>query len=307
MKYKVIINPTISNVGSHISSRSNSLCSSTRSTSSAKAKAAAKKAALEAQAETLRRLHQLEIEELVLQQRKQELQLSGEIAAANAEQSVYEQAEAEELQEFSPAPVKSKSSCVPETAVTDQRQGRSKEKAPKVNAMHDFPNTPTIPSSTPRDESFRRIVEMQDQQSHALQQLIHQQQQGVMALTLPQPSMPVFSGNPVDYCDFTRSFEHLIESKTASASARLYYLIQHTSGSVQELMRSCLSMNEDEGYTKARKLLKERYGQNYRIAAAHVQRLIEGPPIKSEDGTALQQFSVQLTSCTNTSTLRDES
>jgi aminoglycoside phosphotransferase len=49
------------------------MCSSTRSTSSAKAKAAAKKAALEAQAETLRRLHQLEIEELVLKQRKQQL------------------------------------------------------------------------------------------------------------------------------------------------------------------------------------------------------------------------------------------
>ncbi|CAB3989624.1 Hypothetical predicted protein [Paramuricea clavata] len=56
-------------------------------------------------------------------------------------------------------------------------------------------------------------------------------------------------------------------------------------------------MHEDKGYTEARKVLKERYGQNYRIAAAHVQRLIEGPPIKNEDGTTLQRFSVvQLTS-----------
>ena len=59
-------------------------------------------------------------------------------------------------------------------------------------------------------------------------------------------------------------------------------------------------MNDDTGYAEATKLLKERYGQNYRIAASHVQRLVEGPPIKSEDGTALQQFSVQLTSCANT-------
>ena len=97
-----------------------------------------------------------------------------------------------------------------------------------------------------------------------------------MALTLPQPSLPTFSGNPVDYCDFIRSFEHLIESKTVSPSARLYYLIQHTTGSVQELMKS----------TEARRLLKDRCGQNYRIAASHVQRLIEGPPIKNEDGAA---------------------
>jgi hypothetical protein len=244
------------------------MCSSTRSTSSAKAKAAAKKAALEAQAEILRRLHQLEIEELVLKQRKQELQLSGEIAAAGAEQSVYEQVEAEELREFDPAPT----SDTRAVSVSNQHRGGSKENAAKINAIHEFPDTPINTTSTPRDESFRRIVEMQDRQSNALQHLIHQQQQGVMALTLPQPSMPIFSGNPIDYCDFIRSFEHLIESKTTSASARLYYLIQHTSGSVQELMRSCLSMHEDKGYTEARKLLKERYGQNYRIAAAHVQR-----------------------------------
>ena len=141
---------------------------------------------------------------------------------------------------------------------------------------------------------------MQDQQSTALSLLIQQQQQGVMALTLPQPSLQVFSGDPVDYCDFIRAFEHLIESKTTSPSARLYYLIQYTTGPVQDLMKSCLSMREDEGYVAARKLLKERYGQNYRIAAAHVQRLIDGPPIKNEDATALQRFSVQLTSCTNT-------
>ena len=290
---------SMSNVGSHLSSRSNSICSSTRSASSSTARAAAKKAALETRAETLRRLHQLEIEELVLQQRKQELQLSGEIAAADAERSIYQQAEAEEPGEFHPAPVKSNSS-VPEAAVSDRHERGFEEDVPKANAKLEFPDTPRNPTSTPHDESFRRIVEMQDQQSYALRQLIHQQQQGVMALTLPQPSLSTFSGDPVDYYDFVRSFEHLIESKTASPSARLYYLIQHTTGSVQELMKSCLSMNEDEGYTEARRLLKDRYGQNYRIAASHVQRLIEGPPIKNEDGAALQQFSVQLTSCTNT-------
>ncbi|XP_028418048.1 uncharacterized protein LOC114544531 [Dendronephthya gigantea] len=59
-------------------------------------------------------------------------------------------------------------------------------------------------------------------------------------------------------------------------------------------------MKEDEGYEEARKLLKERYGKEYRVAAAHLQRLVDGPPIKSEDANALQQFSIQLTSCTNT-------
>ena len=59
-------------------------------------------------------------------------------------------------------------------------------------------------------------------------------------------------------------------------------------------------MKNDEGYIEARKLLKDRYGQGYKMAAAHVQALTEGSPIKNEDRDALVKFSIQLTSCTNT-------
>ena len=118
-----------------------------------------------------------------------------------------------------------------------------------------------------------------------------------MALTLPQLSLQVFSGNPIDYLDFIRTFEHQVERTTPTSSARLYYLVQHTTGPVQELMKRCLSMCEDEGYQKARRLLKEQYGQSYKIAAAHVKRLVDGPTIRADDGSALQQFSIQLTSC----------
>ena len=62
----------------------------------------------------------------------------------------------------------------------------------------------------------------------------------------------------------------------------------------------CLSVQEEEGYMEARRLPKEKYGRSYKIAAAHVKQLIEGPLIKPEDGTALEQFSIQLSSCVNT-------
>ena len=145
-----------------------------------------------------------------------------------------------------------------------------------------------------QDESFQHLIENHERQNQAIQQLIQQQQQGVLALTLQQPSLKVFSGDPINYCDFTRAFEHIVERKTLSSSARLYYLVQYTSGAVEELMKSCLSMREEEGYTEARRLLQERYGQNYKIAAAHIKRLVHGPTIRIDDGPALQQFSIQL-------------
>ncbi|CAB4034694.1 Hypothetical predicted protein [Paramuricea clavata] len=120
-----------------------------------------------------------------------------------------------------------------------------------------------------------------------------QQQQHTLALTLPTPTVPTFSGNPIDFHTFIQAFEQLIEQKTGNDSARLFYLIQYTSGDVQELMRSSLSINPREGYQEARRLLKLRYGRSYQIATAYVERINSYPQIKSEDGASLQRFSTK--------------
>ena len=138
------------------------------------------------------------------------------------------------------------------------------------------------------------------EESNVSQQLLKEQQLHTLTLTLPQPEVPTFTGDPIEYCSFIRAFKSMIEAKTASPSSRLYYLVQYTAGDVQELMRSCLAMDSDRGYQEARKLLAKRYGQPYKIASAYVDRVTNGSAIKAEDGTALQSFSVLLTSCKNT-------
>lgn len=281
--------------------------SSTSSVVSAKSKAAAKKAKLLIQAKALKALQELEIEELQLKQKKATLKFQTEIAAAEAEEKIYEQEgyeysyadESLESKALNPGPSDDKSpTFVP---------AHDKAKSPKPSAVVHNPNAPEwLPKqSKPQlpalsNEPFQKLMESQENQNLALQQLVQQQQQSVMALTLPQPTVPVFSGDPLHYCDFIRAFEQLIEQKTLIPSARLYYLCQFTSGECNQLVKSCLSMKEQEGYPEARRLLQERYGQAYRIAAAHVQKLIDGPSIKADDGQALQQFSIHLTSCKNT-------
>ena len=106
-------------------------------------------------------------------------------------------------------------------------------------------------------------------------------------MTLPQPEVPVFSGDPIGYCEFVRAVENLVERKTSSSSSRLYNLLQYTSGSVQDLVRSCLIMSDEIGYNEAKRLLAERYGQSYNIATAYVDRVINGVPIRAEDGPSL--------------------
>ena len=168
--------------------------------------------------------------------------------------------------------------------------------------MYQSYQTPYSPMPM-QEELVTRLMESQERQSCTLQQIVNQQQQSVTSLTLPLPSLSTFGGDPAEYTNFIKSFELLIESRTPTPSARLLYLVQYTSGPVQELMRSCLTMKESDGYIKARQFLKERYGQSYRIATALVQKIAEGPSIKAEDSAALQQLATNLISCTNT--LRD--
>ena len=100
---------------------------------------------------------------------------------------------------------------------------------------------PAHGDSTRNNAMVRQLLEAQYFQSQQLQALVQQQQQSTLVLTLPQPDVPVFSGNPIEYWTFIRAFENLIDKKTTSESARLYYLVQYTSREVQELVKSWLS------------------------------------------------------------------
>lgn len=116
---------------------------------------------------------------------------------------------------------------------------------------------------------------------------------------LPQPRVPVFDGNPIEYRTFVRAFENLVESRTFSSTDRLYYLEQFTAGDVKELVRSCHHLPAEEGYDEARRLLRRKYGDDYRIASAYEMKALDWPSIKAEDGVALNRFSVFLASCKN--------
>ena len=116
---------------------------------------------------------------------------------------------------------------------------------------------------------------------------------------LPQPRVPMFNGNPVEYCSFIQAFENLIESRTQSSIERLYYLEQYSSGDMKELVRSCHHLPPEEGYVEACRLLLCTFGDEYRIASAYESKVLAWPQVKPEDGSALSKFAIFLSSCKN--------
>ena len=82
--------------------------------------------------------------------------------------------------------------------------------------------------------------------------------------SLPPREVTPFDGSPLESAPFWRSFQRCIEDKTESSKDRLYYLEQFTKGQPNELVRSCMLMDADEGYEEAKRLLKRKYGKDQR-------------------------------------------
>lgn len=61
-------------------------------------------------------------------------------------------------------------------------------------------------------------------------------------------------------------------------------------------------MKPDAGYQQAKRLLKEHFGNSYKIAVAYINKVLDYAPVKPEDAEALNTFSLFLTACYNTMT-----
>ena len=303
---------------SECGSRSSRL-SKTSSISAARAKEAARVAELQAEVLALYQRHSLQETELLLkrheyklQLKKDELNLKTEYAKALAREEAYAQAEAGN---FAPNKVTASHTRVdvPDVSantnikstdgVKSSQLASSEEKKEgtvkaKVNlaAIDQSSVASGLSLGSVKSGLSDMAYDIFAQQNRVMKEFVNQQQRN----SLPRRRVPVFSGNPLDYCTFIRAFEIVIETREPDYAGRLYYLEQHTAGRLQELISSCLYMNAEAGYLKARKLLESNFGQKHKIAMAYVDKVTNGPVIRAEDAEALESFATLLASCTNT-------
>ena len=146
------------------------------------------------------------------------------------------------------------------------------------------------------EELMKEVFQLQHAQ---IQSMVSSQRQLATAVTLPQPEVPKFTGNPMKYKTFIMAFDARIQSRVTCNADRLYYLDQHLLGEPKDLISGCFHIEPDEGYVEARKLLEKEYGDPYKISHAFMQKLSTWPIIKYEDGPCLKRFSFFLIKCKN--------
>ncbi|XP_052470971.1 uncharacterized protein LOC128027405 [Carassius gibelio] len=186
--------------------------------------------------------------------------------------------------------------------IRPQLQQTSAHSIPPVISQSLASSVPAIQSTvsqwqipTPRSAQESHMIKIMEKQSELTKILMKQQ----LLSTLPQGSIPLFDGQVLEYKSFIHSFENMVESKTDNNKDRLQFLIQYTRGPAQRLVKSCEYLSQDRGYQRAKELLKENFGNEYKISCAYLEKALSWSQIKSEDCKSLQDYAMFLRSCCN--------
>ena len=91
-------------------------------------------------------------------------------------------------------------------------------------------------------------------------------------MDLPIPKPPIFSGNILDYSNW-----EIIDEEAVNPSQKLYYLGEYTSSPAAKMIPGLLGLRTDDAYKRARKILKERYGEASKIYEAYREKLLSWP------------------------------
>ena len=128
------------------------------------------------------------------------------------------------------------------------------------------------------------------QEQKRLTELLAEQQQ--QQSLLPSLTLAKSTGDPLEYSTFTKSFELQVESRVSENDVRLQYLEQYLQGEPKELIKGCLHLDRNSGYMEAKKLLKEKYGDPYKVSNVYIKKIIECPCIRSGNELASDRLSI---------------
>ena len=95
-------------------------------------------------------------------------------------------------------------------------------------------------------------------------------------LNIPRAEWDVFNGDPSEYHTFMSVFDGNIDSKIDDPQIKLTRLIQYTKGAAKTAIKSCILIGGADGYSKARGILRKRFGNDYVVSESIINDLEHG-------------------------------
>ncbi|XP_071943810.1 uncharacterized protein [Antedon mediterranea] len=243
-------------------------------------------------------------QELELDHRRREMELSAKMAKADAVQKVYtEVIETETQPRYHSTP----EDLVLPTIHLPSFDGRHLD-ASRFERNPSKPTEPILQTPKADDPSVRKksdspalnTLHQPEELSNTICQMLADsrlhQQSLVEALNLPKNELPMFDGNPLHYWSFIRAFDNAIDRKSTDDGAKLIFLLQFCTGKAKTLLQCCLMKEPAEGYRLAKKL--ERFGNNDNIAQAWIDKITKRKNFRDE--LDLQDFADDIRCCQET-------
>ena len=104
---------------------------------------------------------------------------------------------------------------------------------------------------------------------------------------LPKLTITSFNGTPIDWVRFESQFTAMVDSQKVPAITKFSHLKELLTPGIRSTIDG-LPFNE--GYLRAMKFLRDKYGNPDEIAGAYVINLLEMPAITDRDVTKIHQF-----------------
>ena len=105
---------------------------------------------------------------------------------------------------------------------------------------------------------------------------------------LPDLNISPFKGTPRDWIRLSNQFMAQIDSQPVSKTTTLGYLLQCVKGGCHNMIGNI--PNNDEGYDRALKILKEEYGQERVVLSSHAREIINLSYLKGSRYVSIKEF-----------------
>lgn len=266
-------------------------------------RAAADAAALQVKMNSLKRQQEFDRKQELLKHQQRELErleeqerLRGELEAAKARRDILEKL----VDKTSPKAVEDLGNNVSETNSQRQEDERPESNEelnldniasvpmrhqPSPPAAQPDSHSPVFPSTSFGAQLSPQLQKLQQENT----EIQRQQLQLLKKMTLPIPKPPVFNGNILEYPKWSSAFDALIEEDAVKPNHKLYYLGEYTTGKAQAMINGLLGLQTEDAYSRARNILKDRFGDPFKVYEAYRQKLWAWPVCST--ATQLQEFS----------------
>ncbi|XP_070195581.1 uncharacterized protein [Littorina saxatilis] len=157
----------------------------------------------------------------------------------------------------------------------------------------------TMPGRTdnnPTKQNLRAHASVFTPETHD-ENLVEALARAITSSRLPIPEPPIFTGDSLQYPDWSFSFTSLIENKGVPPEERIHFLKRYLGGPAKEAVSGFFMLRSKDAYQRARDILEQRFGNSYVISEAFRSKLDAWPKVHNKDKSGLRNLSDFLLQC----------